>query len=284
MPAKTGAVGAWRRELRSGAHGGGRERPAAGFRGGDQLGSECGQTGGRVPGRPSARARREGATTGRPGPAHGEAAQSRVLSGPVGGALSDGRGRLQATGTTAGSGRWQGVAAARDGCVGLALRRVSIHTRGPRWRRLPGAQSDFQHRSWERRPGCRPLAAGNGDCGLAVRTPPSGGAAGLGSAGPWTAPRFLGRTTPPVVGCRGPRKSRVSQLPSTRANQTGAEARTRRRGVCPGPSGRRGRHPGWAETEEEEPAPPDCRGGRPVAGEELASVLFRLRLAWVVRA
>lgn len=119
MPAKTGAVGAWRRELRSGAHGGGRERPAAGFRGGDQLGSECGQTGGRVPGRPSARARREGATTGRPGPAHGEAAQSRVLSGPVGGALSDGRGRLQATGTTAGSGRWQGVAAARDGCVGL---------------------------------------------------------------------------------------------------------------------------------------------------------------------
>lgn len=284
MPAKTGAVGAWRRELRSGAHGGGRERPAAGFRGGDQLGSESGQTGGRVLGRPSARARREGATTGRPGSAHGEAAQSRVLSGPVGGALSDGRGRLQATGTTAGSGRWQGVAAARDGCVGLALRRVSIHTRGPRWRRLPGAQSDFQHRSWERRPGCRPLAAGNGDCGLAVRTPPSGGAAGLGSAGPWTAPRFLGRTTPPVVGCRGPRKSRVSQLPSTRANQTGAEARTRRRGVCPGPSGRRGRHPEWAETEEEEPAPPDCRAGRPAAGEELASVLFRLRLAWVVRA
>lgn len=117
-----------------------------------------------------------------------------------------------------------------------------------------------------------------------VRTPPSGGAAGLGSAGPWTAPRFLGRTTPPVVGCRGPRKSRVSQLPSTRANQTGAEARTRRRGVCPGPSGRRGRHPEWAETEEEEPAPPDCRAGRPAAGEELASVLFRLRLAWVVRA
>lgn len=283
MPAKTGAVGAWRRELRSG-------RMAVGPSG-QQRASE-GETswGASVD-------RREGESRGGPVPVpggkapprgvrgpHGEAAQSRVLSGPVGGALSDGRGRLQATGTTAGSGRWRGVAAARDGCVGLALRRVSIHTRGPRWRRLPGAQSDFQHRSWERRPGCRPLAAGNGDCGLAVRTPPSGGAAGLGSAGPWTAPRFLGRTTPPVVGCRGPRKSRVSQLPSTRANQTGAEARTRRRGVCPGPSGRRGRHPGWAETEEEEPAPPDCRAGRPVAGEELASVLFRLRLAWVVRA